>query len=128
MLTLLGEDCQTDDAATRTLMQNLDRMARFLRDDTNLLQSLAYKSASQSSYSTVRSYLQEQANRIAAEPDPATNPQASTEDKREHGRAVDLFNAAESVFEFFLPVRTQADIASKYWGAIHKLLAVSQNS
>jgi hypothetical protein len=35
-----------------------------------------------------------------------------------------VINAAESVFQFFLPLRFEGPTALKYWGAIYQLLKV----
>jgi hypothetical protein len=38
---------------------------------------------------------------------------------------IDLFNAAESVFEGFLPLHFDGPTVGKYWGALYRLLTVS---
>lgn len=42
-------------------------------------------------------------------------------------RKVDIVNAADSLFQFFLPSRFDGPTVRKYWGALHLFLVVSNN-
>ena len=108
---------------TKRLVQDLESIDSFLQEDTNLVESLTYKGSNISSHAAILAYLQKEAESLLVLP--TTAGTASEVKKRNrHGWRVDVFNASESLFEFFLPVSSEGPTIGKFWGALHTLLGV----
>lgn len=105
------------------LVQDLELIDSFLQEDTNPFESLAYKGGNLSSHAAILAYLQKEAESLSVLPNTAGTAR-EVKKRNRHGWRVDVFNASESLFEFFLPVSSEVPTIGKFWGALHTLLGV----
>lgn len=101
------------------LKEDLENMDHFLRNKTSLGERIAYKDCPQISRLVVYSLLEQEWKTMAG---------SAAKDERKriiYECRVDIVNAAESIFQFFLPSLFEGPTVLKYWGAIHRLLVVS---
>jgi len=105
------------------LKEDLEETDYFLSHKTSLSERIAYKECPQISRLAVYNLLEQEGRTITGS---AAKEQKKHERKRRiYERRVDIVNAAESVFQFFLPSLFEGPTVMKYWGAIHRLLVVS---
>jgi hypothetical protein len=105
------------------LEDDLKEIDYFLRRKISLSERLAYRNCPGTPHSMVFSLLEEEVRAMAA----SMLKDAKKEERKGKmfERRVDIFNAAEAIFRFFLPLASEDPIALKFWGAIYRLLLVS---
>lgn len=112
----------TDDPSSqeraKSLQAQLQEMEDFVINETKEIDSKAYQSCQEATHLDALAYLE------GLSPAAQKTPRF----KRGFEDRVDVFNAAEIVFRFFLPLQTVGPTVGKYWGAIHRLLQVSLRS
>jgi hypothetical protein len=90
-------------------------MDNFLTNETKAQDRKAYQSCAEGTRLAALRYLEEQTD--------VGKKKSSL--KRDFEDRVDIFNAADIVFRFFLPMESDGPTVGKYWGAIHRLVQVS---
>jgi len=105
------------------LEDDLKEIDYFLSRKISLSERLAYRNCPGTPHSMVFSLLEEEGRAVAA----SMLKDAKKEERKGKmfERRVDIFNAAEAIFRFFLPLASEDPIALKFWGAIYRLLLVS---
>lgn len=107
----------------RQLKEDLEDMDYFLSHKTTLVERIAYKECPEVSRLEVYSLLEQEERNLV---ESAVEEQKQDEKKpRIYELRVDIVNAAESIFQFFLPSLFEGPTVLKYWGVIHQLLVVS---
>lgn len=110
---MTGEPGSLEEA--ESLRTQLQEMEDFLGNETNRLDRQAYKNCPEATRSAALTYLEEQAAAV----------KKNSHLKRHFEDRVDVFNAAEVVFRFFLPLDSGGPTVGKYWGAVHRIVQVS---
>lgn len=105
------------------LKKDLEKVDFFLSHKTTLVERIAYKECPEVSRLKVYGLL-EQEERSLVE---AVAKEQKQDKKwlRLYELRVDIVNAAESIFQFFLPSLLEGPTVLKYWGVIHQLLTVN---
>lgn len=98
-----------------SLRAQLEEMDEFLRNETNASDRKAYQNCPEATRLEVLTSLEEQLERS----------RKSSQSKREFDDRVDVVNAAEVIFRFFLPLHFEGPTVGKFWGAIYRLIKVS---
>ncbi|OIW34428.1 hypothetical protein CONLIGDRAFT_566188 [Coniochaeta ligniaria NRRL 30616] len=98
-----------------SLRMQLQEMEDFLRNETNRLDRQAYESCPEATRLAALAYLEEQSAAV----------KKNSHLKRDFEDRVDVLNAAEIVFRFFLPLESGGPTVGKFWGAIHRIVQVS---
>lgn len=98
-----------------SLRMQLQEIEDFLSNETNRLDRQAYKNCPEATHLAALTYLEEQAATV----------KRNSHLKRDFEDRVDVLNAAEIVFRFFLPLESEGPTVRKYWGAIHRIVQVS---
>lgn len=105
------------------LKEDLEDMDFFLSHKTTLVERLAYRECPEVSRLEVYGLLEQEERTLV---ESGVNEQNKDEKKsRIYELRVDVVNAAESIFQFFLPSLFEGPTVLKYWGVIHQLLVVS---
>jgi hypothetical protein len=93
----------------------------FLLDTTTMGERTAYKECKWSARKIVHAYLENRVQEINL------LSEEKQKKKQEHEIRVDLYNAADILFHFFLPWRFDKDAPTigKFWGAVQSLVEVS---
>lgn len=105
-------------AGQAIVQQHLGEVDGYLVSSTKLHEKSAYKRCNLSTRQIVHSRLEEQGQTIG-----------NSEDEgkiKDYSQRVDIYNAAELVFHFFLPDWADQDVPTvgKFWGAILRLVEV----
>ena len=100
----------------KKLDEDLKEIDDFLGHKTNLNDRLTYKDCPSRNRTELYRLLSKERKEVTAGND--TN---QTQRKR-YETKVDILNAAESLFQFFLPSNYQGPTVQKYWGALYRLL------
>ncbi|KAH8905061.1 hypothetical protein BR93DRAFT_945996 [Coniochaeta sp. PMI_546] len=95
-----------------SLRMQLQEIEDFLSNETNRLDRQAYKNCPEATHLTALTYLEEQAATV----------KRNSHLKRDFEDRVDVLNAAEIVFRFFLPLESEGPTVRKFWGAIHRIV------
>lgn len=104
------------------LKDDLEEMDHFLSHKTTLTERIAYKECPKVSRLEVYGLLEQEERALLKS---AVKEQKQDEEKsRIYELRVDIVNAAESIFQFFLPSLFEGPTVLKYWGVIHQLLTV----
>ncbi|KAI2633689.1 hypothetical protein GGS26DRAFT_56879 [Hypomontagnella submonticulosa] len=113
-------DTELDAEALTTDLQEAEQ---YLLGSTAMGNRNAYQRCSQSTQSSVYDYLETQGSKIEK-----NNGESREEsrNRREYETRVDLYNAAEIIFSFFLPqsLGIGAPTVGKFWGAIRSLVEI----
>lgn len=108
------------------LKEDLENMDYFLSHKTTFVEQIAYKECPQISRLEVYSLLEQERRTLVRS--------AAKEKKQDEKKSkiyevrVDIVNAAESIFQIFLPSLFEGPTVLKYWGVIHRLLVVSHEA
>lgn len=104
------------------IIEQLTQAEDYLSTSTTWAQRKAYKACRDSTAQKVHAYLEKRGKDF--------DNVAEGDDERRNGWAagVDLYNAAEIVFSFFLPKRLSGDAPTvrKFWGAIESIIEVGR--
>jgi len=111
--TATGEPSPQEQA--EFLCMQLQEMEDFLSNDTKQLDQRTYRACPEATRLNALTYLEQQYTAV----------QKNNRLKRDFEDRVDVFNAAERVFRFFLPLDFVGPTVPKFWGAIHRLVQVS---
>lgn len=98
----------------------LQEAEEYLLSSTTIRDRNAYHNCNSSSRRFVYTYLKDKGQKI-------DNSEEETQERREYENKVDLYNAADITFSFFLPQLSSKDTPTvgKFWGAIQNLVEVS---
>ena len=99
---------------------HLEEVDEWLRRMTSFGDAKAYKACRRSSRSSVRLYLQEEGREL--EDVKSHRGGYSNVDQLHFEDLIDIFNAADTIFQFFLPVDFEGPTVGKYWGAINSII------
>jgi hypothetical protein len=92
----------------------LQEMDDFLRNDANRHDRHAYQICPGATRLDALTYLEEQSLAV----------KKNSHLKRDFDDRVDVFNAADIVFRFFLPLEHVGPTVEKFWGAIRRIVQV----
>ena len=106
-------------ADSESLQKQMEEVHNYLKSGTSFSDKKAYQDCKESLQASSFEYLEEEGKGI-------TTAKNKTQRKHEYGERVDIFNAANVVFRFFLPVAYDGPTALKYWGAIRSLVEVKK--
>ncbi|RYP33654.1 hypothetical protein DL767_004649 [Monosporascus sp. MG133] len=98
---------------------HLEEVDDWLRHMTSFGDVKAYKNCGRTSRSSIRHFLEEKGRELENS-DPESR-EAKAEQRRFEEK-IDIFNAADSIFQFFLPGDFEGRTVGKYWGAIESLI------
>jgi hypothetical protein len=105
-------------SANRYLQEALEEMNRFLGHETNQDERRTYRACPVRKVQEIFDVLAD-----------GTKVAVGLEKSRvTHQTKIDLFDAAQSVFEVFLPLHFDGPTVGKYWGALYRHLAVSADN
>ncbi|KAG4265862.1 hypothetical protein FPRO03_01146 [Fusarium proliferatum] len=108
-----GRGPQIQVTGFKLLEAQLDAAETFLTCDTTYTDRKAYKTCKEASRKECYDYLVELSGRIEeAESDSL---------RRAYEERVDIFNAVDIVYSFFLPVNFQGPMVGKFWGAVRSI-------
>jgi hypothetical protein len=105
--------------ATQGLEDDLKEMDEYLSTEINLSHRLIYNAAPSNTRLELYELLSGMRKEAVSEED-STTPQIKV-----YEAMVDVVNAAEVLFRFFLPSNYEGTMVKKYWGAMYRLLQVS---
>jgi len=97
-----------------SVSMQLQEMDDFLRKEVTRLDRHAYQACPEGARLDSLTYLEEQSLVV----------KRNSHLKRDFEDRVDVFNAAEIVFSFFLPLEATGPTVGKFWGAIRRILQV----
>lgn len=110
----------TQEAGLKALEVQLDAAERFLTCETTYSDRKAYKSCETATRSECYDYLAGLASRVEDD--------GSDIVRRTYEERVDIFNAVDIVYTFFLPLNFNGSMVGKFWGAVRTLIEVSQKN
>ncbi|KAB5551293.1 hypothetical protein GE09DRAFT_168424 [Coniochaeta sp. 2T2.1] len=113
--TPTGEAASQEQA--ESLRQQLQEMEDFLNKDTSRPDRQVYQSCFESTREACLKYLEQQ----------AAMAKKNSSQKRYFENRVDVLNAAEIVFRFFLPLQSDGPTVTKFWGAIYRLVQMPKS-
>jgi hypothetical protein len=100
----------------KLLEAQLDAAETFLTCDTTYTDRKAYKTCKEATRKECYDYLVELSGRI--------EEVESDSLRRAYEEKVDVFNAADIVYSFFLPTNFQGPMVGKFWGAVRSITEV----
>jgi hypothetical protein len=104
-----------DEAA---LEDHMEKVEDFLIHRTSFSDSKAYKACSSLLQIDVQSTIENEGKVLLDSDTPSEKLKA-------HEDLIDIFNTADSLFQFFLPMTSKTPTAMKFWGAVHRIVRVS---
>ncbi|KAF4455091.1 hypothetical protein F53441_2530 [Fusarium austroafricanum] len=105
------------EASFKPLEVQLDAAEKFLTGDTTYSDRKAYKTCKEATRKECYDYLAELASRV--EDDESDSLRRAYEEK------IDIFNAADIVFSFFLPLSFDGPMVGRFWGAIRTMIELT---
>ncbi|PQE06267.1 Mg2+ transporter protein [Rutstroemia sp. NJR-2017a BBW] len=119
MLTCLDGVAQPNDSIDEVALEDhMEKVEDFLIHRTSFTDSRAYKACSSLLRADVRSILENDGKVLLDSDTPSEKLKA-------HEDLIDIFNTADSIFQFFLPMTSKTSTALKFWGAVHRTVRVS---
>jgi hypothetical protein len=111
----------TSDLDVEAVVKQLQVAEEFLLGSTTMRERRAYHMCPPSSRQLIHAYLEDRGQERDSSADDKPKKKQDYEDR------VDVYNAAELVFRFFLPWRFDKDAPTvgKFWGAVQCLVGVS---
>lgn len=106
---------------SEALNKQLKEVDDYLCKGTSFTDKKAYQDCEESTRSSLFGYLEKQ----GAEIEKMKN---SSSKRYGYEERIDIFNAADVVFRFFLPPDVEAPTVKKYWGAVSALIQASTRS
>jgi hypothetical protein len=100
------------------LMKQITEVDKYLSEGTGFSDRKAYKDSRRTMRSVCFAYIENMANKVQKDAEHAPWRQDQFED------GIDIVNAADIVFSFFLPATYDAPVMWKFWGAIRELIEV----
>lgn len=132
---------------TAQLRKDLSSVDRFLSRDTNLQDRMAYRKSPHATRNEVLTVLRGASNAMMDHPDNTDQNAAQNIRRRSPHRGkrsreelqkmssvkrekmlettVGIFNAAETIFGFFLPTTSDAPTVAQYWGSLGKIIKLA---
>ena len=105
------------DKALEALKEQLTLAEKFLASQTSYNDQRAYKRCGDATIEDVYSYLVKQASQV--------EEKANDSIRVMHEERIELFNAANDIFQLFFPVTFDGPTTGKYWGAVKSLVKVT---
>ncbi|KAK8115783.1 hypothetical protein PG984_012285 [Apiospora sp. TS-2023a] len=111
---------QADEIVDKTVTQQLKDIDDYLMRSTKRMEQSAYRRCEWSTPRLVHAYLEDQGQDVESHED--------TDRKQQYYQRVDIYNAAELAFQFFLPAHTDQDAPTvgKFWDAILSLVEMPE--
>jgi hypothetical protein len=109
----------------KQLEADLVRMDRYLSHKTRFSERITYSDCPRISRSEVYRFIEQEGRAMATSV--SEDPKKDEKRRMNYERRVDLTNAAEFIFQFFLPSEFEGPTVLEYWGAIHRILVVSRS-
>ncbi|KAL2021387.1 hypothetical protein VTK56DRAFT_7252 [Thermocarpiscus australiensis] len=100
--------------------EHLDEVHEFLQHSTRFSDRKAYSDCKECTRASVRSSLEEEATTLGSVE--TSDPETTREAQSDYEQRIDIFNAADLVFRFFLPVNFEAPTVEKFWGAVNGIV------
>ncbi|KAI8684106.1 hypothetical protein NCS57_00076100 [Fusarium keratoplasticum] len=116
VLTLASRGLTTM-AGSATLEAQLEAAEKFITAETTYSNRKTYKSCKESTKMECYLYLAGLADRVEA--------QGSDQVRRAYEEKIDIFNAADVIYNFFLPENFEGPMAGKFWGALRTMIELS---
>ncbi|KAF9763786.1 hypothetical protein IL306_002999 [Fusarium sp. DS 682] len=120
VLALSARDIRDPEAlgtSLKPLEAQLDAAETFLTCDTTYADRKAYKTCKEATRKECYDYLVELSSRV--EDDESDSLQHAYEEK------IDIFNAADVVYSFFLPIGFNGPMVGKFWGAVRSIIELT---
>lgn len=122
VLTLHPAEARTSanraaEKALEPLKEQLTLAENFLTSQTSYTDQRAYKRCGHATREDVYNYLVKQASQVEAK--------ANDSLRVMHEERIDIFNAANDIFQLFFPVTFDGPTTGKYWGAVTSLVKVT---
>jgi hypothetical protein len=119
MLTRLDGVAQPNNSIDEVMLEkHMEEVEDYLIHRTSFTDSRAYKACSSLLRIDVHSMLEKEGKELL-------NSDTPSEKLRAHEDLIDIFNTADSLFQFFLPMTSMTPTAMKFWGAVHRIVRVS---
>ncbi|KAI8725082.1 hypothetical protein NCS52_00078400 [Fusarium sp. LHS14.1] len=99
------------------LEAQLEAAEKFITAETTYSNRKIYASCKQSTKMECYLYLNGLADRVEA--------QGSDQVRRAYEEKIDIFNAADVIYNFFLPADFEGPMAGKFWGAVRTIIELS---
>ncbi|PQE19705.1 mg2+ transporter protein [Rutstroemia sp. NJR-2017a BVV2] len=116
ILTRLDGVAQPNNSIDEVMLEDhMEKVEDFLIHRTSFTDSRAYKSCSSLLRTDVHSMLENEGKELL-------NSDTPTEKLKVHEDIIDIFNTADSLFQFFLPMTSKTPTAMKFWGAVHRIV------
>ncbi|KAK5990918.1 hypothetical protein PT974_09193 [Cladobotryum mycophilum] len=118
VLTLLpGElESPSPDGLLKHLDEQLTAADRFLTEQTSYSAQRGYKECDGATRTDVYTRLSQLAGQV--------EERGSDEVRLAYDLRIELFNAADTLFQFFFPVKFQGPTTGKFWGSLKKLVKI----
>lgn len=104
-------------AGSATLEAQLEAAEKFITAETTYSNRKTYTSCREATKIECYLYLASLADRVEAE--------GSDPVRRAYEEKIDIFNAADVIYSFFLPTEFEGPMSGKFWGAIRIMIEVS---
>ncbi|KAM5383633.1 hypothetical protein ACJZ2D_001870 [Fusarium nematophilum] len=121
VLTLSSRDLpkssNTKVTSISSLEAHLDAAERFLAVETTYSNRKAYKSCRGATRKECYGYMKSLADGV--------EKSASDDVRRSYEVKIDIFNAADVIYTFFLPIAFEDPTSSKFWGAVRSMIELS---
>ncbi|KAM0345277.1 hypothetical protein ACHAPU_006676 [Fusarium lateritium] len=108
---------KTQEASFKALEVQLDAAERFLTYEANYSDRKVYKTCKTATRSECYKYLTELSGRVEND--------GSDIVRRTYEERIDVFNAADIIHTFFLPMNFDVPMVGKFWGAVRTLIELS---
>ena len=103
------------------IRDHLEEVDDWLRRMTSFGDAKAYKACGRSSRSSIRLFLEEKGRELEDVKSDRGEGYTNVIQHRFED-LIDIFNAAETIFRFFLPVDFEGPTVGKYWGVIKSII------
>ncbi|KAM0437708.1 hypothetical protein ACHAPT_002073 [Fusarium lateritium] len=116
VLTLVSRGLATM-AGSATLEAQLEAAERFITVETTYSNRKTYKSCQEGTKMECYLYLTGLADRVEVD--------GSDHVRRAYEEKIDIFNAADVIYNFFLPADFEGPMSGKFWGALRTMIELS---
>ncbi|KAM5356047.1 hypothetical protein ACJ41O_002693 [Fusarium nematophilum] len=113
----LPKSSNTKVTSISSLEAHLDAAERFLAVETTYSNRKAYKSCRGATRKECYGYMKSLADGV--------EKSASDDVRRSYEVKIDIFNAADVIYTFFLPIAFEDPTSSKFWGAVRSMIELS---
>lgn len=111
----------SDDSVEDALLEQLVEIRDWLLYMPSFGDAKAYKSCTKDTRASVRRYLEKRAAELSSVESQGRKDQRAQRDFEDR---IDIFNAAETIFAFFLSLDFDGPTVRRYWGAVRTIIGV----